>query len=283
MDYHTQTLKGFVTDGEIMEKINRFTRRQLTADEVYAFPVILCDNEIDRDGECFSVEALTKLAKLFIGKTGIFDHDPKGENQNSRIFDAEVKFSEDRLTSYGEKYAFIQAGAYMMKTDKTASLIAEIDGGIKKEVSVSCSVEKEICSVCHTDRRKKACPHVKGKVYGGKTCHIILENPLDAYEFSFVAVPAQKNAGVTKSVDSPLSQLAEEVSKLYYRYDTVLSKQAIEEIVSKMSDDRLRKLKSELESRLAKRSAPQLVTTLGRSDLFPTDKAFDNSAFTLKP
>ena len=61
-----------------MEKINRFTRKELTEDDVYCFSVILCDNEIDRDCEKFSVEALKELAGLFIGKTGIFNHDPKG-------------------------------------------------------------------------------------------------------------------------------------------------------------------------------------------------------------
>lgn len=50
----------------------------------------LCDNEIDRDGERFSLEALEQLKALFVGKTGIFDHDPKGENQTARIYAAEL-------------------------------------------------------------------------------------------------------------------------------------------------------------------------------------------------
>ena len=32
-----------------LDKINKFTRRELTEDELYTFSVILCDNEIDRD------------------------------------------------------------------------------------------------------------------------------------------------------------------------------------------------------------------------------------------
>ena len=37
------------------------------------------------------------------------------------------------------------------------------------------------------------------EAYGGKLCCGELSDPYDAYEWSFVAVPAQKNAGVTKT------------------------------------------------------------------------------------
>ncbi|MBR1529327.1 MAG: hypothetical protein IJ642_08515, partial [Oscillospiraceae bacterium] len=40
-----------------LAKINALTRRDLTEDEIYAFPVTLCHNDIDRDGERFSDEA----------------------------------------------------------------------------------------------------------------------------------------------------------------------------------------------------------------------------------
>lgn len=137
-----------MTEEEAMEKINRFSRKKLSPEEVYVFPVILCDNEIDRDNERFSLEALDKLAKLFVGKTGIFDHDSKTAGQNSRIFHTQVVTDESRTTSAGEPYTCICARAYIMRSEKNSDLIAEIEGGIKKEVSVSCSVEEEICSVC---------------------------------------------------------------------------------------------------------------------------------------
>lgn len=59
---------------EELEQINRLARRELTAEEVYAFSVRLCDNEVDRDGERFEPETLEELAGLFVGKCGIFDH-----------------------------------------------------------------------------------------------------------------------------------------------------------------------------------------------------------------
>lgn len=198
-----------INDNAALEQLNQFTRRDFTADEVFIFSVILCDNEVDRDNERFSRKSLDEMAEKFVGVTGIFDHDPKGGNQTARIFSAEV-VEESRVNSLGEPYACIKANAYMVRTDSNADLIREIDGGIKKEVSVSCTAEKHICSVCGTDRRVKACHHVKGRRYDGKKCFLSLEDISDAYEWSFVAVPAQVRAGVTKKFEEDIPE-AEEV------------------------------------------------------------------------
>ena len=183
---------------ETLEQINRFTRRPLAEEEVYTFSVILCDNDIDRDLERFSDSALDTLKESFIGRTGISDHNAAAANQNARIFAAEVVSDSERTTADGRPYKYLKGEAYMVRTDDNKNLIAEIDGGIKKEVSISCSAAKRICSVCGCDRSKGGCSHEKGKLYGGKLCHTILDDITDAYEWSFVAVPAQVNAGVTK-------------------------------------------------------------------------------------
>lgn len=183
---------------EQLEKIHEFTRRKLGKDELFVFSVILCDNEVDRDGERFPIASLEKLAELYKGKTGVFDHAPKAENQAARIFDAAVE-AEPGMTSAGERLHRLRAWAYMARCDKNRDLILEIDAGIKKEVSVGCAVESVLCSICGSDRRGAECAHRKGEEYGGKLCHDLLVNPTDAYEWSFVAVPAQKNAGVTKT------------------------------------------------------------------------------------
>ncbi len=198
-----KSFNGNPTSQQISEQelalINRFTRKELSADDVYAFNVILCDNEIDRDGERFDLNSLQKLKELFVGVTGVFDHIHSGKNQTSRIFDTEVIIDENKMTSFGEKYCYLQAKAYMPKTQNNENLIQEIDAGIKKEVSVCCSVSSYICSICGNDMRSEKCSHAKGVTYSGKTCHCILSEPVDAYEWSFVAVPAQVGAGVVKS------------------------------------------------------------------------------------
>ena len=86
-----------------------------------------------------------------------------------------------------------------MRTEKNQELITEIEGGIKKEVSVGCSMGRSVCSVCGA----ASCVRVPGKTYNGKRCVRILSGAADAYEFSFVAVPAQRAAGGGKKTHTP--------------------------------------------------------------------------------
>ena len=187
---------------EDMMLINTYTRRDLSPDEVYVFPVTLCDNQIDRDGERFTSGALSKLAELFVGKTGIFDHIPSGQNQTARIYETNVVVDASKpSTADGEPYTALTAKAYMMRTSSNADLIKEIDAGIKKEVSISCAVKMRYCSICGEDAYH-GCEHQKGRSYEGKVCCHVLDEPLDAYEWSFVAVPAQPKAMVTRTEGS---------------------------------------------------------------------------------
>ena len=94
---------------EDLTEINRYTRRELTAAEVYAFPLVLCDNEIDRDQEAFTKEALETLAGLFLGKTGLFDHQHTTLHQTARIYHTQVVEHPDRITRCGETYCTLNA------------------------------------------------------------------------------------------------------------------------------------------------------------------------------
>lgn len=200
-------------DKKTLDKINSMTRRNFRAEELYTFPVTLCGNEVDRDGERFSDEALETLQTLFIGKTFIADHNPTMENQVARIYDTEL-VTTDTLTSYGEPYKYLKGYVYMVRTEKNADLITEIDAGIKREVSVSCSATVKRCSICGKNNLENPCEHFKGHEYDGKSCHYILENVTDAYELSFVAVPAQAEAGVTKKSFEGVKQMNEELQKI---------------------------------------------------------------------
>ena len=120
-------------------------------------------------------------------------------DQKARIFTTWLEEDKTKKTSVGESYTALRAKAYMLITDENRNMISQIEGGIKKEVSVGCSMGSMTCSVCGKDMKTHECQHLKGKTYGKKLCHGILDDAKDAYEWSFVAVPAQKNAGVTKS------------------------------------------------------------------------------------
>ena len=180
-----------------LQAINAFAKTQLGIDEVYTFQVLLCDNEVDRDFERFSVSTLRELGELFVGATGICDHDWRSENQVARIYRTELVTEKGRTTSCDEEYVYLKGFAYMLRTEANAELIAQIEGGIKRETSIGCSVAQSICSICGAELG--TCSHEKGRLYGSERCCAVLTGAVDAYEWSFVAVPAQRSAGVIKS------------------------------------------------------------------------------------
>ena len=110
----------------------------MTAEQVFAFKAVLCDNAIDRDFERFSLKALQDLQKRFLGKTVIQDHNWKSGNQVARIYATELQQS-DKVLDCGEPYTQLVARCYMIRTPGNADLIAEIKGGIKREGSVGVS------------------------------------------------------------------------------------------------------------------------------------------------
>ncbi len=260
-------------DKETLEKINKFTRREFKEDEIYSFPVTLCDNDIDRDCERFSDEALISMSKLFIGKSGIFDHDPRSSNQTARIYDTEVVTDPQRLTKDRRQYKYLKAQAYMIRTNDNKSLIEEIEGGIKKEVSVSCSALKRICSICGSDKTKSPCEHMKGHDYGSGECHIILDDITDAYEWSFVAVPAQTNAGVTKKYNPEKEEKSME-------FTPINTQAEFDAAVKARVDAAVEEAKKSFEGWLSPEDTAKL--TKERDDLTASNKAYAISAMKMK-
>lgn len=116
-----------------LAKINAYARTPLTAEAVYCFRVRLCDDRPDRDFERFDTAALPRMAELFRGKTGICDHQWSADRQVARIFDTQVVREDDGASC-------LMAEAYVLRTERNADLIADIEGGIKKEVSVGCAM-----------------------------------------------------------------------------------------------------------------------------------------------
>ena len=185
-----------------LKAINKLAPVPLTAEEVFTFKAVLCDNEVDRAFDLFTVKALQDMQKLFLGKTVIKDHFHSTDGQVARIYKTELVQGTKALKS-GEPYTQLVAHCYMVRTTSNADLIAEIKGGIKKEGSVGFAPSSSICSICGTDNVKSYCRHWPGKSYdkegGPSVCTFTLAGVKDAYEFSLVAVPAQRAAGVSKS------------------------------------------------------------------------------------
>ena len=282
----TKVATANVATQQQMEAINAQAKAELTAEQVYVFSLRLCDDQIDRDMERFDTAALPALAQMFVGKTGIVDHKWSSDAQVARIFETQV-MQEDGIT-------YIKAWAYIRRGGHAEEIIADIEAGIKKEVSVGCSMGMAICSIC--GKEYGSCGHQKGEHYDGALCCAILKEPMDAYEFSFVAVPAQRDAGVIKGLHSSghclkeladefgaqaeyralyiqaqlgkryEKQLQDEVVRLTLCLDMGLEEPLIRSIVQKASAEELQKLKKALEGRVAEYLPVQTQLHYGASE-----------------
>ena len=261
---------GVPAEAELAE-INRFAKSPLQAEEVYAFSLRLCDNEVDRDWERFDETALNALGDLFVGKSGIFDHQWTAEGQTARIYRAQVVREPAQMTAAGDGYCWLKAWAYLLRTEKNADLIAEIEGGIKREVSVGCSVARRVCSICGAEGG--TCQHVPGQRYGERLCYLELREPTDAYEWSFVAVPAQRKAGVLKRYGPEdegvarlraqaelgrkyLQELRREVTRLAMLADVGVDGGALAKAAEHLAEPELLELKRVYEAQAARRFPP---------------------------
>ena len=262
---------------EQLARINALAKGNLTAEQVYVFSVRLCDDQVDRDYERFDTGALPALAKLFVGKSGIVDHKWSAGGQLARIFDTEI-IAENGVTS-------IKAWAYIRRGGNNDEIIADIEAGIKKEVSVGCAMGQSVCSVCGGEYG--SCGHRKGEYYDGELCCAILREPVDAYEFSFVAVPAQRDAGVLKGMGRRVAlkeladefgaqeeyrglyklsqlgqryqkQLADEVVRLCLMMELKLPEPVLRCAVEKLAGHELAQLRDALRERAAERYPIQL-------------------------
>lgn len=266
-------LTGGTPDEIQLEKLNRQSRTALEAEEVYVFAVRLCDDQVDRDSERFDTAALPALGSLFVGKPGIVDHNWSAEKQAARIFDTEVVLEGG--------VSWLKAWAYIPRSGRE-ELISDIESGIRREVSISCGMGRKECSICGEEIGH--CGHQPGRSYEGEVCVGILKEPKDAYEFSFVAVPAQPKAGVVKhwkggenmslkeyvehsgleSLKNELKKLKalaqygqqqrlkkeQEVARMGVALELGLSRKELEQMALELEDDTLEKLHKGLKKKL---------------------------------
>jgi len=267
-------LGGEPSQGQL-EAINYMAKAELTKDQVYVFSVRLCDDQVDRDHERFDTAALPELAKLFIGKAGVVDHKWSAECQVARIFATEVVQEEGA--------SYIKAWAYIRRGGKGDEWIADIEAGIKKEVSVGCAMGSSICSICGSDYG--SCGHQKGEMYDGVRCCAILREPVDAYEFSFVAVPAQREAGVLKGMGRGAVSLKE----LAYQFGVqeeyrMLCKLAeLGKAYTRQMEDEVVSLCLMLELGVEERLLRNVAKSVGPEELGALKKALEQKARDLFP
>ena len=195
-EFYAKTAKAPETPD--MAKINAQSLRELSAEEVFTFKVAACNTLVDRDFEHFTEDCLIEMAEKYVGRTMLVDHEWKSENQHARIYDAYLEDIEG-----GKQLVLL---AYILKTEESRSMIDRIEAGILREVSVGCAVREAVCDLCGNPYVSGTCAHRKGVEYDGRVCTVALSGCADVYEVSFVAVPAQPAAGVTKALEEALGE-----------------------------------------------------------------------------
>ena len=129
---------------EQLSRINGFTRKTVTADEVVAFTTLSCNDIIDRDDDQFTTQCVKDFAALEqpfspVGKSFMLDHAYSVQNAVGRIFGVDTKKVSGAT--------FLTNEVYMPNTEQFAPLIEKIDFGISWAVSVGVMLGKDECSL----------------------------------------------------------------------------------------------------------------------------------------
>lgn len=153
---------------------------------LYYFKISLVTDDIDKDNERFTSDALYKMSQLFIGKTGIIE--AYGKTYRPRIFDAWVKKKHSTYILKALAYIYLNN---QEDVDNFSDFLST-----HNECSISCSCGTKACSICGRNQFKELCCHEKGKEYGNhRKCIHELSNIFEVYEWSFAIEPPVPYAG----------------------------------------------------------------------------------------
>ena len=141
-------------DESQLDKINRFTRRKFTAEEMYMGQLRLAHNAIDRDKERFSDEVLGRFEQTIVRKTMLFDH-AKYDTKNSAVgkfFDVQIEtiplaqaveiLGEDLVLPVGvNEVKILSPWFYIPVKGVSEETIVKIDAGIYDFASIGFRAE----------------------------------------------------------------------------------------------------------------------------------------------
>lgn len=182
--------------------IKKYSKSDISIDDIYRFPIYLCDNEIDRENEMLTIESLNKVADMMVGKPGILSHDYSTLSNHSRIYKTVIMESSTLNNISGDKLTCVVGFAFTPYTDNNKDFVNNIDMGIFKEVSLGFKGVTK-CSICGSVMNEDGVcvnGHIKGNSYNiegvNLACIGITTDVSDCFEWSFVPVPCIKNAGV---------------------------------------------------------------------------------------
>ena len=149
-------------------------------------PVMLADNEIDKDNEMISQSALIKLLDSSIGHSAIISIPEIYDNIiTGRIIHSEIVHT-DKYNSVDIPYEYIKSYVILRKLGWYGNIVSELIAmnGKMLKTSISFSLLHKYCSICYCDRLKDLCCHTKGNYYNDSKnlCYHIISDVADIYE-----------------------------------------------------------------------------------------------------
>jgi hypothetical protein len=189
--FHIKALEPLAVD-DALAAINKFTRRPVTAEEVYVGRAELANDVHDKSGERFPPPYLERFAETIVGAPVLEAHDKKRSGVG-KWFGASV----DR---HADGSAHLITDFYL---DAKSDLARRVDLGIASDVSIGVMVPKmaRACDLCGK-AYEGGCTHNVLEEYGGKTCTLTYGGDVRrvrAIEGSFVGVGCQHGAQVMRA------------------------------------------------------------------------------------
>jgi len=152
-----------------------------TRNNVFAFQVMMVDNDIDASGERFTIEALETMAQISIGKMCIITDDTYGRIYACKIISDDIKKTKDG-NDYFKLVARVWLPLEKLAKDEVAKRL-----DIGTEYSIGCSTSKSTCSIC--GNKFGACRHNVFENYNGQICCCELSDVTDVYEVAAICNP----------------------------------------------------------------------------------------------
>lgn len=189
---------GAAITGEQLAAINSYTLSPLKGEALYVRKMRLAHNAVDRDKERFSEGLLKRFAETLPGKSLLLGHQwgPPGKGlffdaviEEMSLQEAKAVTGEDLvLPETMDRVKFLVSFFYMVKKPEIDGMIADIEGGVLRHVSIAFNAEKR-------EPVKDKDGNVLYHEYRGKG---------EALEGSIVWLGAQPGAAITKGA-SPVN------------------------------------------------------------------------------
>ncbi|MEK5060944.1 MULTISPECIES: hypothetical protein [unclassified Paenibacillus] len=171
---------------EQLARINKFTARELTEEEVYVFPNMMIDDQVTSYSSKLHPNLLRKFVKDANRGVGLL------MNHNSRSLPVGRSFGADIREEFDEEYGYTQSvyGQFYIDLGRqtesgmsTDDLVKGIDAGTIFDTSIGFNAATWNCSLCNHDIRDYMnCSHYPGEQYEIKgddgvfrteTCYVI--------------------------------------------------------------------------------------------------------------